>query len=227
MVQFSVRPLNRKEKLQLRKEIRYAGSLRKKWFWFCLGAIVLVLVIGTPLAVSQAKEDSALGKLAFGTLAVYVFVVMWVYFSNTREAARRFRDHTRALQHDTAEVVRCRSSQVLEIVEEEDLPAIYFFEVEDDGAFCCEMYRDDSARVRFPCSEFEVSRVTNGDEKLLILELDCTGDGLSPRMSLSGQAARDVLARFQLPDVNFALLREPFGVVEEAFLGMGRNRGEL
>ena len=69
MIESFVRPLNRVEKSRLRREVKSAGEQRKKWFWFCLGALVLVMVIGIPLALNQGREDSALGSLAFGALA--------------------------------------------------------------------------------------------------------------------------------------------------------------
>ena len=114
----------------------------------------------------------------------------------------------------------------MEIAEEDDFPAIYLFQVDDDRAFYCEIFRGDFTGEQFPCFEFEVSRITGRDKRLLAVELKCSGEKLMPEISLSGRAAREVLSQLPLPGENFTLLEDPFSAVAEAFLSTHQEREE-
>jgi hypothetical protein len=205
MIRHYLRRLNSDEQSLLKEDVGFARARQRRWKILGWITIPIVLVIGIPLGLWQATKDPALGYLAFGTVGVYVLIVVWVYWSNTKEDRRRIKANRQALRRDQTEVIHCQSRQVVRI-EEGDLPVLYFYQGQRDTILFCELYQEDACEKRFPNSDFEVAKVYDQEGRLLLLELNCTGEELKALKSLAHQEARELLEQMCLPQDNFVLM---------------------
>lgn len=132
MIKKYSRTLNENERQILNNDIEQIKNQVKRSNKTYFIMLIIILAIGIPLAISQAKGgDKILGYLAFGTLAVYLLIVLWVKIEEKIKSSRSVLDIKTAITNNSVEVLHCQSNEMIKLEEFEDEGPHYLFRVED------------------------------------------------------------------------------------------------
>lgn len=165
---------------------------------FVIVSTILVVAIGTPLALSQMRKDQALGMLAFATVGCYVAIILWVYWREVRATRGWLAVLSDGVRGGHVRVTRCTSSGVVGLQEVEDEGAAYFFEVEPRRLYFVsgqEFY----PTSRFPNDDFEIIEGFDAAGKPLLFEIRCHGSRIQPIRTIPSATKLELLERSGYP----------------------------
>lgn len=200
MIRFEERGFGDDERRSLSAELEELRAVRRRFGRFVLVSVVLILVVGVPLALGQWRKEPGLGMLAFGTVGVYALIVLYVY---AREAGVH-RDRVRTLAgvmsgEGVVRVTRCRSRRVVAFEEMEDEGPGYLFEIEPSEVYYVggqQFYLDDA----FPNEAFDIIEGFDGRGRPVLFEVRCLGEPLLPERTISAAVKLEMLERDVHPE---------------------------
>jgi hypothetical protein len=200
MIEIEERDFEDRERRALSEERTELERLKRKFDLFVLVSLVLIVVIGVPLALGQARRDPGLGVLAFGTVAVYGLIVLYVYVREMGAHRTRLRTISDATEGGgRVRVTGCRADRMVAVEEMEDEGPGCFFEVEPErvyymGGQHVEVGPD------FPNTHFEVVEGFDGKGRPVYFEIRCHGGPLEPVRTIRVPAKLEMLATGRYPE---------------------------
>ena len=208
MIKKYSRALNENEKRILNNDIKQIKNRIKRSNKIYFIMSMVILAIGIPLAISQVKRgDKILGYLAFGTLAVYLLIVLWVKIEEKIKSSRSIQNIKTAITNNSVEVLYCQSNKMIKLEEFEDEGPHYLFQVEDNKILSLggqEFYETES----FPNTEFEIIRCYGNETFPIIFKKYNYGEKLKPIRTISGKEKLKLMKSRKYPDP------EKFEVIE-------------
>ncbi|WP_319201240.1 hypothetical protein [uncultured Ilyobacter sp.] len=141
-----------------------------------------------------------------GTIFIFspfvIFRLVKTFIKNTMLQTKLHQIVDSILEKDTAKVVRCISSKMMEFEEVEDEGAQYLFQVEENKIFHIsgqEFYETSF----FPSSDFELVTIMGpGEENALDFHIHCSGHKLSPILTVPREVKKEYIDKIsEFPEV--------------------------
>jgi len=176
--------------------------------------------VGAPLALGQARNDPGLGALAFGTVAVYGLIVLYVYFREIGAHRARLRIVSSAVDGPgVVRVTRCRIERMVAVEEMEDEGPEHFFEVEAGTTYYVGGQHF-GGEPGFPSTDFEIVEGFDGRGAPVSFEIRCHGRPLEPVRTIPVGTKLAMLSSGRYPE-DGDLLDCTLDDIEATILGEG------
>lgn len=218
LIQFEERGFEAAERRALSSELTELRRLKRRFDLFIFGSFFAILIVGLPLALGQARNDPGLGALAFGTVAVYGLIVLYVYFREGGGHRARLRTLSGATDDGgIVRVTRCRAERVVAAEEMEDEGPEYFFEVEPGRTYYVGGQHFEG-EPGFPSTDFEIVEGFDGHGGPVLFEIRCHGRPLEPVRTIPVATKLEMLSSGRYPE-DGDLLDCSLGEIEATILG--------
>jgi hypothetical protein len=222
LIQVVERGFEKGERKALALEMRDLRRIKRRFDLFVLGSLVAIVVVGVPLALGQARNDPGLGMLAFGTVAVYGLIVLYVYVREMGAHRARLRTLS-SVTHDggVVRVTHCRIERMVAVEEMEDEGPEYFFGVEPGRTYYVGGQHFEG-EPGFPSTDFEIVEGFDGRGTPVLFEIRCHGRPLEPVRTIPVRTKLEMLSSGRYPE-DGDLLDCALDAVEATILGEGHR----
>ena len=186
MIDSCIRPLDESDRRLLRDDLNSSLVQNRRVLLFAIISCLLVLVAGLPWAVKFAHSHPQLAYVGFGVAFVYILFVLFLYLENSASNRRLISGLNDALAADQARVVRCQTTDMVQVADAGDHAPAYYFQVGPNEILC--LRRRGCLRTpTFPNSDFEIVEFLGRRGSVVTSRIRCYGEELKPKRVIEGE----------------------------------------
>ena len=186
MIKKYTRQLNDKEKNILFKELKTIYDRINSFNKSTSIALLIIFIIGLPLAIIQIKNGLGLAILSFVVFGVFLLIPLWSRKEEKNKEQKIAKNINKTLDNNSIEILHCQSSNMYKLKEYEDEGSHYLFQVEDNKILFIggqEFYENKS----FPNTDFEIATAYGEGSLPTLLEKYYYGEKLKPLKIIAGK----------------------------------------
>ncbi|MCD4780642.1 MAG: hypothetical protein K8S27_08875 [Candidatus Omnitrophica bacterium] len=215
MIKEYTRQLNDKEKNILRKELKTVNNRINSFNKSTSIILLIIFIIGLPLAGIQIKKGLGLAILAFVVFGVFLLIPLWVRKEEKNKEQKIANNINITFEKNSMKILHCQSLNMYKLKEYEDEGPHYLFQVEENKILFIGGQEFYESKI-FPNTDFEIATAYGEGSFPAFLEKYYYGEKLKPLKTIAGKEKWKLLENRKFFDIeNIKIIDGTLGEIDK------------